>query len=233
MQVLINKIPTLAMLLPIYFLGIITLAVVGERFFYFHKRKLKRDFFARLSVFLEKGDMEEVNHFCDEENNPVSSSLKGTLLIVRRLKKKNLFPSRTDSPSGGAFEELEKPIKESIVEAYRLAGSDQISLLEKHLSILATIATVAPLLGLLGTVTGMLKSFDALSLAVASAKYAQLVAAGVSEALLTTFLGLVVAVPAYIFYNYFVNYINAVAKDMERGLFLFMDLFVWNSFSGD
>jgi len=89
----------------------------------------------------------------------------------------------------------------------------QTGKLEKGIWLLGAVVNTAPQLGLLGTVTGMITSFSALS---ASAESSKIVAAGISEALYTTAFGLIVAIPSLIFYNYFNRRIDAIALEMER-----------------
>ncbi len=90
-------------------------------------------------------------------------------------------------------------------EAQRMNGH-----LKRFLQTLGTISTIAPLLGLLGTVTGMIKSFHAFD--AERVQNAQLVG-GIDEALITTALGLIVAIPALIAYNYFANRVNQIAAE--------------------
>lgn len=96
----------------------------------------------------------------------------------------------------------EKTDKRSLMDE---AIMKQLSELERFLPTLGTISTVAPLLGLLGTVTGMIKSFRAFE--VTASRSSELMT-GIDEALITTALGLVVAVPALIAYNYYVRRAN-------------------------
>ena len=95
----------------------------------------------------------------------------------------------------------------------------EIPKLESRLSALSTIAQIAPLLGLLGTVTGMTASFHTIQVRASSLNPVTPgdLAGGIGEALLTTVAGLIVAIPAFVAYNYFVNRINHVVLDMERG----------------
>ncbi|MEQ9364163.1 MAG: MotA/TolQ/ExbB proton channel family protein [Leptospirales bacterium] len=84
------------------------------------------------------------------------------------------------------------------------------SYLKRYLQTLGTISTIAPLLGLLGTVTGMIKSFHAFD--EDKVQNAQLVG-GIDEALITTALGLIVAIPTLTAYNYFANRVNQIAAE--------------------
>lgn len=84
--------------------------------------------------------------------------------------------------------------------------------LERYVSILGTFSTLAPMLGLLGTVTGMIKAFSAF--ANTASKASQL-SIGVEEALVTTCLGLIVAIPSLIFYNYYVRRVNNLLSESD------------------
>ncbi|MCW8961874.1 MAG: MotA/TolQ/ExbB proton channel family protein, partial [Ignavibacteriaceae bacterium] len=94
------------------------------------------------------------------------------------------------------------------------AGTQEISKLEKGLPFLATIAGIAPLLGFLGTVTGMISAFMTIQDLAGAANPSDL-AGGIWEALLTTAFGLIVGIPAYAFYNYFVSAVKKLVSDME------------------
>ncbi len=102
-----------------------------------------------------------------------------------------------------------------VLEAIEVAGKQEISKLEKGLSTLATVAGAAPMLGFLGTVTGMIAAFMKIQELQGSASPADL-ASGIWEALLTTAFGLFVGIPALAFYNYFVSLISKIVLDMER-----------------
>lgn len=105
-----------------------------------------------------------------------------------------------------------------IKEAIEDASLYEIPLLEKNLSALATIAHVSPLLGLLGTVTGMVRCFQTIQLKATSLRPVSPgdLAGGIWEALLTTVAGLVVAIPAFISYNYLVAKVNNIILEMEK-----------------
>lgn len=100
-------------------------------------------------------------------------------------------------------------------QAINTTGTIELGFLERGLVILATIANVAPLMGFLGTVAGMILAFDAI--ARAGDVDPSLVAGGIKVALLTTAAGLVIAVPVNIGYNYFVTRIDGLILDMEQG----------------
>lgn len=103
---------------------------------------------------------------------------------------------------------------EAVERAIETAGTIETSFLERGLIWLATLATIAPLLGFLGTVSGMIRAFNAI--AEAEQVNAKLVASGISEALITTATGLLVAIPMQAFHNFFVAQIDRFIIEMEE-----------------
>jgi biopolymer transport protein ExbB len=103
---------------------------------------------------------------------------------------------------------------ERVIKAIENAGMIEMARLEKGLVVLATVSTVAPLLGFLGTVIGMIQAFEAIELA--GEVEATTVAGGIKVALITTAAGLVIAIPVSIAHNYFVSRIDRLVIDMEE-----------------
>ena len=103
---------------------------------------------------------------------------------------------------------------ERVMKAIENQGLIELSKLEKGLVVLATLTNVAPLLGFLGTVIGMIIAFQ--SIEAAGEVEATLVAGGIKVALLTTAAGLVIAIPVSISHNYFVSRIDSLVIDMEE-----------------
>jgi biopolymer transport protein ExbB len=103
-----------------------------------------------------------------------------------------------------------------VEKAMSSAGAIELGFLERGLVLLATVATVAPLMGFLGTVWGMIAAFAAIE--AAGQVEAGLVAAGIKIALITTATGLAIAIPINIGYNYFVNRIDQLIVEMEEGV---------------
>jgi biopolymer transport protein ExbB len=103
---------------------------------------------------------------------------------------------------------------EAVEKAIHNAGAIEMAFLERGLLALATISNIAPLLGFLGTVTGMISAFAAI--AAAEQVSARLVAKGIEEALITTATGLIIAVPVSAFYSYFVLAIDRFVLEMEE-----------------
>jgi biopolymer transport protein ExbB len=102
-----------------------------------------------------------------------------------------------------------------IEQALRTTGVIELGFLERGLPVLATVSNVAPLLGFLGTVAGMISAFGAI--AEAGQVEASLVAGGIKVALITTATGLLIAVPVNIAYNFFVSRVDKLIRDMEEG----------------
>jgi biopolymer transport protein ExbB len=111
--------------------------------------------------------------------------------------------------------------------AMKTAGRIELGFLERGMIILATVATIAPLIGFLGTVWGMIEAFA--SIESAGAVEASLVAGGIKVALITTAAGLLIAIPVNVAYNYFVTRIDRLILDMEQGTHAMRKL-LWDVF---
>ena len=105
--------------------------------------------------------------------------------------------------------------RQAVQDAATSAGARQLASLESGLPALSTIASVAPLIGFLGTVSGMIRAFTAI--AASGLGEPGVVAGGIGEALITTASGLVVAIPCYIAYSFFVARVNGLALGIELG----------------
>lgn len=104
--------------------------------------------------------------------------------------------------------------REAMEKAISTAGTIEMSFLERGLIWISSTTTIAPLIGFLGTVSGMINAFEAI--AAAEQVSAKLVASGISEALITTAAGLIIAIPATVGYNYFVAAIDRFVIEMEE-----------------
>ncbi len=112
--------------------------------------------------------------------------------------------------------------EKELASAIRTTGTIELGFLERGLVILATVANVAPLMGFLGTVIGMIIAFA--SIEAAGDVDATLVAGGIKVALLTTATGLLIAIPVNMGYNFFVTRIDTLILDMEQGAQKVLDL---------
>jgi len=113
---------------------------------------------------------------------------------------------------------------EAVEKAIESAGTIEMSFLQRGLIVLASIANVAPLLGFLGTVSGMIHAFEAI--AAAEQVSAKLVATGISEALITTATGLMIAIPVQIANNFFISRIDRFVLEMEEASVELVDTLV-------
>jgi len=175
---------------PILVCSIIGLAVIIDRYTVLRKTRINVPaFMVRIRGMIKKKDISGAISHCMQEKSPVAN-------IVRKgLKKYKLGHTR-------------------VKEAIENAGRQEVSKLEKGLTILATVAGVAPLLGFLGTVTGMIQAFMTIEDLAGAANPSDL-AGGIWEALTTTAFGLIVGIPALAFYNYFLSSVKRTVEDME------------------
>ncbi len=179
---------------PILLSSIFAFAIIVEKFWHLHKIKIDtQDFLNNIINRMKRHEVKEALHICDSTKSPVAHFLKAGIL-------------KYDRP------------RPQIIEAIEDASLYEVPKLEKNLPMLATIGHIAPLLGLLGTVTGMVRCFQTVQ--AKSTSFNPIspgdLAGGIWEALLTTVAGLVVAIPAYVAYNYLVNRINSFVLEMEK-----------------
>ncbi len=179
---------------PILLCSILAVGIVIEKLWYFfiistNTQKLKTDIFN----CLKNHRIKEAVELCEANPSPVAKILKAGILK---------FGSSRDE----------------IKEAMEDVSLFEIPHLEKRLSALATIANVSPLLGLLGTVTGMSGSFHTIQVRATANNPVTPgdIAGGIWEALITTVAGLIVAIPTFVAYNYCVGRVNAIVLEMER-----------------
>lgn len=140
-----------------------------------------------------------------------------TLVSEGRIAEAVEIAESSNTPAGRILSEgLRRHSEgtERVAKAIENAGMIEMAKLEKGLVILATVSTIAPLLGFLGTVIGMIQAFQAIELA--GEVEATIVAGGIKVALITTAAGLVIAIPVSIGHNYFVAKIDSLVLDMEE-----------------
>ena len=181
------------------------LAVIIEKMYTFlsKEKKLSETEKNQLYKALRTGNKEEILKLCKDKNDSVSKS------VTKIVSNMDINFDELDNSHRQVIEGI---ISESILE--------QTTELEKGMSLLGTVVNAAPQLGLLGTVTGMIAAFSALTRNGTST--AKIVAGGISEALYTTAFGLIVAIPALVFYNYFNRRIDVIVAEMERAALQFL-----------
>ncbi|MGD8699640.1 MAG: MotA/TolQ/ExbB proton channel family protein [Gemmatimonadales bacterium] len=162
-----------------------------------HSKRLLREI-AEMTGGLDRVD--SAIELADETEGPVAAIVSSGL---RRVRER-----------GHSDKDIEK--------AVATTGSIELGFLERGLVVLATVANVAPMMGFLGTVAGMIVAFGAV--AEAGQIEASLVAGGIKVALITTATGLTIAIPVNIAYNFFVTRIDQLIIDMERGAEAVLDM---------
>lgn len=185
---------------PLLVFSIMGVAFSIERFFALRKAQINvNEFLAKIrKALMVNRSLRDAVKICEQYRGPVASIMKAGLLKFGQPK-----------------EDVEKTIEN--------AALFEMGRLERGLNVLATTANVAPLLGFLGTVAGMINSFDALAKQGLSNPGA--VAAGISEALITTATGLIIAIPIQLAYNYFATRINKFVRDIETATNMLIETF--------
>ncbi len=182
---------------PILLSLVFGLAFAGERFYSLIMSSINaQKFFEDVNNTLDNEGVEATLELCEKTNGPVAEIFHAGLSRVHR-----------------GIEEVEKAIQN--------AGSLEMSFLEKNMIWLNAVITIAPMLGFTGTVAGMVSAFDAI--AAADDISPAVVAGGISQALLTTAFGLIVAMIIQIFQNIFVSRIDKLVLDMEENSIKLVD----------
>lgn len=174
--------------------SIVALAVVIERLYHLNRAKIDIDkFMESISSILKRNRIMEAIDLCEKSPGPIAHIIKAGILKHDRSRQE---------------------IKEAIEDA----GIYEVPRLEKNLGALATIAHISPLLGLLGTVTGMVRAFQIIQEKATSLNPVSPgnLAGGIWEALITTAAGLIVAIPTFVAYNYLVSRVKNFIVEMER-----------------
>lgn len=186
------------LMIPIFILSVIGVYIMCERFFIISKAgKMNRDFMEKINNYMYTGDKSKAVAECSMENTPVSH------MIHKGILYSNLPTS-----------DLRATMESS--------ANIEISLLEKGLSTLSTVAGMAPMIGFLGTVVGMVQAFYDMSLAGNNINIS-LLSRGIYTAMITTVAGLIVGIIAYFGYNALVARIDKIATLMESACSEFID----------
>ncbi len=179
-------------LILILVLSVIAAVIIIERLLYFHRIRVdEAALLNRLKSAIGNGHYEEALAICEASPSPITNLTK--VGIEHR-------------------EYPEEIIRSMVSDAANL----EIPKMERFLSTLGTVAHIAPLLGLLGTVTGNIRAFGVLGDVGALGGNPAVLARGIAEALVTTAAGIVVSIPAIIFYNYLVNKVNHLIIRLEN-----------------
>jgi biopolymer transport protein ExbB len=169
----------------------IAVAVFIERFLHYHRAQINSsEFLNGVRTVLKRENVVEALSICDATPGPVARLVKTAILNREHGRDR-------------------------VREALEEAGLAEVPRLEEKLNLLATIAQLAPLLGLLGTVLGFIQTFRLMQAEGLHAHVGQL-STGVWQALVCAAAGLAVAIPTHAGYNYLVSRVNSIVLDMER-----------------
>jgi biopolymer transport protein ExbB len=177
-------------MVPLLLCSVISLSIIVERCLSLRRNRiLKYDVLQRIEELLRDRKIPEASTLCKRYPSSMTRILLAAIL--------NHDKSRQE-------------IKEIIEDA----GRQEIPVLERYLTILGTIASISVLLGLLGTVMGMIRTFNAI--AALGYGHPEALASGISEALVATATGLVIAIPTLVLYNFFTSRVDSLVIEMEK-----------------
>ena len=179
--------------------SILGLYIIVQKFIVLSRAKVDGGkFILQIRSILQGGDTSAALSLCSQASSPLANILRSGLLKL-------------------------KGPHQDVREAIDAAARNEVYKLERGLGLLASVAGIAPLLGFLGTVTGMIAAFRAVEMNQGVVNPTML-ASGIWEALLTTAYGLFVGIPAYFMYNYFVNRISHFVFETENSCNDFLDI---------
>ena len=185
------------LMIPLGVCSVLAVAVILERSFSLRTRRVIRlDVLQRVKDLLADNKIGEAMTVCRRQ-----PSVMGRILLSAIMNH-----------------DREREELKTIVED---AGRQEVPTLDRYLGVLGTISAVAPLLGLTGTVFGMIRTFAVIS--EKGIAHPSQLAGGISEALITTATGLVIAIPALIFFNYFTSKADRMVLEIEKHSFRLVD----------
>ena len=186
---------------PILILSIIAMAITIEKYWALKKVKKNFDIFMpKLNELVKQNELTAAVNLCKVDKSPAAN------IFYEGFRKLKFGYERTS-------------------EAMEYAGKKEIAVLEKGLSILADIAGAAPMLGFLGTVTGLTGAFQLIEKLQGAVGPGDL-AGGIYEALITTIFGLIVGIPVLIVYNQIIEKIKKIVLDIEYHVNEILDMIV-------
>jgi biopolymer transport protein ExbB len=169
--------------------SVIVLTFIFERWLFFKHTAIDADrFYIKIKDAFRNEGIEKAMTVCNTSLSPLAAVVKSGL-------------EESDKSAHAASEMMDA------------TAIEQRNKLEKNLNVLGTLGNIAPLIGLFGTVIGIIRAFH--SLAVSGSGGPSVISAGIAEALITTASGLAVAVPAVIFYNYFLRRVSTTMSEIE------------------
>lgn len=187
------------MMIPLYILLVLAIFIFFEKLITLKKAsKTSSHLMDQVKILVQSGQTEKARMLCSGENTPVAN------MIAKGIDR------------------IGSPLK-NIEVSIENVGKIEIYKLEKNLGLLATVSGAAPMIGFLGTVTGMIQAFIAIAQEEGMVS-PKLLSMGIYEAMITTAAGLVVGIIAYLGYNYLVTQVSKLVHNMEYTSVEFIDL---------
>ena len=185
-------------MIPLALMSIFAMYVYFERYMAIRRaEKISPDFMQRLKDYISQGQLPSAQNLCADNDTPMARML------------------------GKGISRIGKPLSD-ISTSIENVGKLEIYSLEKNMSILATVAGAAPMVGMLGTVIGMVNVF--LDMEAAGTVQVSDISAGTKQAMVTTIVGLIVGILAYMAYNHLVGKVSKVVHKMEASSLEFIDI---------
>ena len=197
---IINESNSWHILIPLLLMSGYAIYIFVERFMTLRRASNdEKQFMSRIKDYVQDGKLDSAKNLCETTDSPIA-----------RMVDKGV--SRIGKPM--------QDIKASIENVGKL----EVSRLENNLSALATISGIAPMIGFLGTVLGMIKVFYDLKNTGIKANFLEALSEGIMMAMVTTVAGLIVGILAYFFYNFLVARVSKVVQNMEAHSIEFIDI---------
>ena len=197
---IINESNSWYILIPLLLMSGYAIYIFVERFMTLRRASNdEKQFMSRIKDYVQDGKLDSAKNLCETTDSPIA-----------RMVDKGV--SRIGKPM--------QDIKASVENVGKL----EVSKLENNLSALATISGIAPMIGFLGTVLGMIKVFYDLKNTGIKANFLEALSEGIMMAMVTTVAGLIVGILAYFFYNYLVARVTKVVQNMEAHSIEFIDI---------
>ena len=183
---------------PIAFCSVLALGIFLERLWSLRERKIiPKDYLIAVEDLIGRRKIHDAMILCRRDNSSMAAII---------------FEGIRNSSRG----------REAVKDAVEGIGRQEAAKLERYVGVVGTVAAISPLLGLLGTVTGMIKAFNVIS--TNGVGNPSSLAGGISEALITTAAGLIVAIPAYVMYRYLMSKVDRIILSMEKYSLHLVDL---------
>lgn len=196
----VNESDSWFILIPLLLMSIYAIYIFVERFMTLRKAdKEEKIFMTQIKNYVQQGDLNGAKNLCTTTDSPVS-----------RMVEKGI--SRIGKPMADISASIEN------------VGKLEVSKLENNLAAIATISGLAPMIGFLGTVIGMVEVFYKLKVEGMQGNFLESLSGGIMKAMVTTVAGLIVGIMTYFFYNYLVSKISKVVQNMEAHSIDFIDI---------